>query len=307
MSDTLVNLRRKIASADDLHAVVRTMKAMAVSQVSQYEKAVLSLEDYYRTVQLALIAYFRQLNRPESIESNRASPLSSSNAIRGHKPRIGAVLFGSDQGLVGQFNETLASFVTHELGENTSDQLIWVVGERLHALLSQKTWLQCHQVALPKALPAIETFVSEVLLDIESHRARGEISDIILFHNRPMNRETYQPVKERLFPFDQTWLNQLHTQPWPSNCLPDVIDFNAETLLTFIHEYLFVALYRACAESLSSESSSRLITMMRAEKNIDELLDSMTVQFYGLRQNSIDEELFDVISGFNALRSESGD
>ena len=57
-------------------------------------------------------------------------------------------------------------------------------------------------------------------------------------------------------------------------------------------------LYRACAESLASENASRLAAMQRADKNIDELLEDFNRT---LRQNGIDEELFDVISGFEAL------
>ena len=41
--------------------------------------------------------------------------------------------------------------------------------------------------------------------------------------------------------------------------------------------------------------------MERADKNIDELLQTLRGAFYGLRQSGIDEELFDVISGFEAL------
>ena len=39
----------------------------------------------------------------------------------------------------------------------------------------------------------------------------------------------------------------------------------------------------------------------RADKNIDELLEDLNGTFHGLRQSGIDEELFDVISGFEAL------
>ena len=73
------------------------------------------------------------------------------------------------------------------------------------------------------------------------------------------------------------------------------------TLRTLIREYLFVSLFRACAESLASENASRLAAMQRAEKNIDELLEELKRTFHRLRQNGIDEELFDVISGFEAL------
>ena len=76
------------------------------------------------------------------------------------------------------------------------------------------------------------------------------------------------------------------------------------TLGAFIRGYLFVSLFRACAESLASENASRLAAMQRADKNISELLGNLNGTFHRLRQSSIDEELFDVIAGFEALRAE---
>jgi F-type H+-transporting ATPase subunit gamma len=73
------------------------------------------------------------------------------------------------------------------------------------------------------------------------------------------------------------------------------------TLRALVREYLFVSLFRACAESLASENASRLAAMQRADKNIDELLEDLNRTFHRQRQNGIDEELFDVISGFEAL------
>ena len=68
-----------------------------------------------------------------------------------------------------------------------------------------------------------------------------------------------------------------------------------------VREYLFISLFRACAESLASENASRLAAMQRADRNINDLLDSLHSEFNQLRQSSIDEELFDVIAGFEAL------
>ncbi len=75
-------------------------------------------------------------------------------------------------------------------------------------------------------------------------------------------------------------------------------------MLAFVREYLFVSLFKACAESLASENASRLAAMQRAEKNIDELLGDLNRSFHRLRQSGIDEELFDVISGFEALKTD---
>ena len=77
------------------------------------------------------------------------------------------------------------------------------------------------------------------------------------------------------------------------------------TLRALIREYLFISLFRACAESLCSENASRLAAMQRADKNIDELLEDLNGTFHRLRQSGIDEELFDVVSGFEALSPEN--
>lgn len=98
MSNTAASLRRKIVSAGELESVVRTMKAMAASSIGQYENAVRSLDDYYRTVQLGLVTCFRQSERA------RTGPQEA-----------GAIVFGSDQGLVGQFNDVMAEFVVDAL------------------------------------------------------------------------------------------------------------------------------------------------------------------------------------------------
>jgi len=75
-------------------------------------------------------------------------------------------------------------------------------------------------------------------------------------------------------------------------------------LRALIREYLFVSLFQACAESLASENASRLAAIQRTNKNIDELLEDLNGEFHRLRQSRIDEDLFDVISGFEALSTE---
>jgi len=104
-------------------------------------------------------------------------------------------------------------------------------------------------------------------------------------------------------PLDDTWRRDLSELHWPTKSLSEVIGGGDTTLRALVREYLFVSLFRACAESLASENASRLAAMQRADKNIDELLDDLNGTFQRLRQSSIDEELFEVISGFEALNA----
>jgi F-type H+-transporting ATPase subunit gamma len=76
------------------------------------------------------------------------------------------------------------------------------------------------------------------------------------------------------------------------------------TLRALIREYLFVSLFRVCAESLASKNARRLAAMQRADKTIDELLEELNRTFHRFCQSGIDEELFYVISSFEALSAE---
>jgi F-type H+-transporting ATPase subunit gamma len=51
---------------------------------------------------------------------------------------------------------------------------------------------------------------------------------------------------------------------------------------------------------MTTEIAARLASMQRAEKNIEETTEALTREFHSMRQNTISEELFDVISGFEA-------
>ena len=291
MSDTAASLRHKIASAGELEAVVRTMKAMAAASIGQYENAVRSLDEYYRTVQLGLVACFRQGEPWGAVMP----------ATQKESGAIGAVVFGSDQGLVGQFNEVMAEFVVNTLGNLPGKKTVWTVGERIQSRLAGTDLMPGASFILPNSINAITSLVGQILIEMETQREKGEIAQVYLFHNRPQSGAIYISVSQRLLPLDDVWRRDLASLRWPTGNLPEVMNGVERTLLALVREYLFVSLFRACAESLASENASRLAAMQRAEKNIDELLEDLNRTFHRLRQSGIDEELFDVVSGFEAL------
>jgi F-type H+-transporting ATPase subunit gamma len=295
LSDTTASLRRKIGSAGDLQSVVRSMKALAASSVGQYEQSVRALADYYRTVELGLSICFRN--------SAPAAPMTVGTSRAG-KAAVGAIVFGSDQGLVGQFNDLVADFAVKALAALPGKPQVWAVGERVHARLSDAGLPLVGLYAVPNSVKAITPLVGEIVVESEARHSQGKVSELHLFYNRPSSGAVYAPVSQRLLPLDGAWRRKLAKLPWPTGNLPEVMSAGTATLRALIREYLFVSLYRACAESLASENASRLAAMQRAEKNIDDLLEDLNGAFHRLRQSGIDEELFDVVSGFEALSGE---
>jgi len=295
MSETTASLRRKIGGAGDFQSVVRTMKAVAASSIGQYEKSVAALADYYRTVALGLGACFRE---------SGAMPVFAERKRQTGAGAIGAVVFGSDQGLVGRFNDVLADYAVTSLAALPAKPEVWAVGERVYARLAEAGLPLMGRFAVPVSVLAITPLVGQILVESETRRNRGEVSGLYLFYNRPTSGAVYTPVAQQLLPLDENWQSSMAELPWPKENLPEVMGGGTGILRALIREYLFVSLFRACAESLASENASRLAAMQRADKNIDELLVGLNRTFHRLRQSRIDEELFDVISGFEALRAE---
>jgi len=292
MSDTTASLRRKIDSAGDLQSVVRTMKALAASSIGQYEQSVRALGEYYRTVELGLGVCFR---------GTGSAAWMTEETRRTDAGAIGAVVFGSDQGLVGQFNDVVADYAVKTLTALPAKAEVWAVGERVHARLADAGLPLRGLFTVPSSVKAISPLVGQILLESETRHSQGQVSELHLFYNRPTSGAVYAPVVQRLLPLDENWRHKLVEIPWPTGNLPEVMGGGTATLRALIREYLFVSLFRACAESLASENASRLAAMQRADKNIDELLEDLNGTFHRLRQSGIDAELFDVISGFEAL------
>ena len=156
--------------------------------------------------------------------------------------------------------------------------------------------------------------MAEYFRDDEHHDVLLLIDNIFRFIQADMevsglmgqmpSRLGYQPTLGTELSRLEERIGVLAELPWPTKSLPEVMGSGTATLRALIREYLFVSLFRACAESLASENASRLAAMQRADKNIEELLEDLNRTFHRLRQDGIDEELFDVISGFEALSVE---
>jgi len=297
MSDSMAHLRRKISTAGDLQSVVRTMKAMAASSVEQYERSVLALHDYYHTVELGLSACFR----------NRTIAEVQPQAPRPKSETISAIVFGSDQGLVGRFNDVVADYAIKTLSELPGKPEIWSVGERVHDRLADSGTQPKGPFPVPNSVKGIAPLVGRIQVETITRQMENNSTTVYLFHNRPQPGSLYEPVAQRMLPLDSQWQERLTKLPWPTQKLPEILNSESasetEILQSLFHEYLFISLFRACAESLASENASRLTAMQRADKNIDELLETLHTTFHRQRQASIDEELFDVVSGFEALSS----
>ncbi len=286
-------LRKKIKSARDLYEIVRTMKSLAAVSMRHYQKAVESVAEYFRTVELGLQVVLR------------GGPPGMLPVAGEKHAGLVAVVFGSDRGLCGSFNGRIVSYameVMHEHQDRHEKRTILCAGEQAAVLFEAEGQPIAEFVPVPDSLQGIVSQVHHLVIKIEELQRSGTIGSVVLFHNRLMAKSAYEPVFSRLLPIDSDWLEELRGRRWETNAQPAFTMDRIALFSSLVRQYLFVMLYRAFVESMAAENASRLSSMHAAEKNIEERLDGLVSRYRQQRQNSITAELLDIVSGFKALK-----
>jgi F-type H+-transporting ATPase subunit gamma len=211
------------------------MKALAASSIGQYEKSVRGVADYYRTVELGLGLCFR--GHPAIETPTRKG--------RTDAEQVGAIVFGSDQGLVGRFNDMVAESAIQTLAGFPGKPQVWAVGERVHARLADAGLPLTGLFAVPNSVQAIAPLIAQIQIESETNRGKGQDPRVYVFHNRPRSGAGYEPVRQRLLPLDAQWQRDLARGRWPTESLPEIVGGGTATLRALIREYLFIALFRA--------------------------------------------------------------
>jgi len=298
LSSTLETLQKQISSGEDLSSIVRTMKALAATSVRQYEKAAESLDDYYHTVELGLSVV---------LSSEMETPVARKD---GREISILMLIFGSDHGLAGRFNEQIVTFALEEYsgeadGETgsfhlTTSTMVAAAGEQVITRVRAAGANLVRGFHMPTSISAITPFIQQLLEQIEKWRFSDGAEKVMLFYNRPVTGG-FTPQAEVILPVNISQLRDTRLE-WESRSLPTYTMRPSRLLSSLLRQYFFVSLYRACALSLAAENTSRLAAMQAAEKNINERLDQLKTSFQQERQAAITEELLDIISGFRAVK-----
>src|SRR5690554_3363542 len=97
MAQTLEALTRHSATLTSIRGIVHTMKTLAALNANPYERAARAIEAYHETVLQGLRAF--------------AHSSGDSAAYSQHAGEQWLVVFGSDHGLCGNYNEILARVV----------------------------------------------------------------------------------------------------------------------------------------------------------------------------------------------------
>jgi F-type H+-transporting ATPase subunit gamma len=291
--ESLEHLRQQMDGLNDLQTVVKTMKALSATSIRQYEQAVTALTGYYQTVERGLHVVLKDFDIPRL-------PQRPARASR----RVGAIVFGSDYGLCGRFSEDIVHYAMDRMASSPADtegRRLLAVGARAASNLEHEGQAIESTFLVPGSVAQITMTVQQILLKMDEWRERTDIYYVYLFYNRHSGGPGYRPTGVELLPIHLKQFHRLQEEHWPSRSLPSFTMSREALMQRLLHQYLFVSIFRACAESQASEHTSRLAAMQSAESNLDDRLDEVTTLFRRARQTAITSEIMDVSAGFEAI------
>ncbi|MEM5585594.1 F0F1 ATP synthase subunit gamma [Roseibium sp. AS2] len=293
MAQTLEALTRRTASMQGIRSVVHTMKTLSVINSAPYEQAARAIESYHDTVLEGLHAFV-----------SRTGPMISTT--RDVAARV-FVVFGSDHGLCGNYNEALATHVRRHIGLNDapSTTILCIGAQMADALKDQG--LKIEKALFPPAsvdgIGRLANLLTKRLDSIRHSNQPREISVSLAYFARSGDG-SQAPRIAALLPLDPDLLQDLATRPWSSRSLPTFSMQPGDLFMALIRAHLFASLFRAAAEALVTENAARLALMQQAEQSVDDRLEMLRSDTQALRQSEITTELLDVIIGFEALKKD---
>lgn len=293
---TLEALRRRIDNARDMESVVAAMKVLAVVSIRQFERSLESLALYNQAIELGLQAVLQ--NRPKGLRLRDERPEATG---------VCALVFGSEQGLSGQFNEQIVAYAAErleELGVSNGQVKILAMGEHVVYRLRGAGLEADSSFTIPGSVSAVKRAAHEIFTHVDDLRRQGGAGRVILFYHKPLSGAAYEPYHRLLFPLDPGYLRKLEERPWSSRSLPTFTIEWRELFSALVRQHIATILEKAFAESLLSENASRLFAMQVAEKNIADYLDELGHAFNNQRQGEITAELLDIVAGSEALYEE---
>ena len=290
---TLEALTKRIKTTTDLKDIVGTMKMLSSVSIAPYEKALKSINRYGQTIKDAFVGLLKEENFtyfPRPIKSTT--------------PQTIAVIIGTDNGLVGRFNRDVLAFAKSDLTERGCfDQTTFIcVGKRLGLMADSAKLPLMATYAIMNSLKEIASIASMVLMKVNEIIPARRSEQVLIYFMKRKTGEAQKPTVLQLMPLPFKEMMQFKSEKWTGRT-PPLITADYNSLFTaLIHEYLTVALSGALTASLAAEHYTRMVNMQQAEKNIDDSLTEMNLNYQQLRQTGITDELIDIVSGAESLK-----
>lgn len=288
MSQSKQALRTRIQSVNSTRKITKAMEMIANAKLLKQRNRMEEGKEY--------------AERLQDMAKEVASCATEFNSIYTKKNaslKKFTILFCSDLGLCGAYNQNLKQFARNTLKKE--DTLI-VIGTSLYSQLQEEGYSLSQEG--PISSDNLTTTMLKRLVQQGVHQYEdGEVGCVQLLYTKFVNTMKFEPELDILLPceVEKDFAKDLKKTE-NGNYIETLFEPDEETILNYlIPQMISEVAYSDYLESTTSEQGSRRMAMKTATDNADELSDSLLLEYNKVRQSSITQEITEIVAGSNAV------
>ncbi len=304
MSGQLRALKNRIKSVESTQKITKAMEMIATAKLKRYQ----TLREQSAPYENALQEILARL-----LKTNRSfhHPLLEKR----EEKQIAVLLSTSDTGLCGSFNQDLIETAKTFLKNQPRQPLLIGFGKNGINGLARAGYAW-HTTFKDTKTSQLETVFREICQLVQTLFREQTIDALYIIHSRFVSKTTCRARIDQFLPFSVTSapvpsaeeeINALLSERRPSDIISGtayIMEPDPAGLFERLIPLVFESKMRmSFIETLIAEQTARMNAMQQATDNASELIDTLVLLRNKVRQAAITNELIEIVSGSQALKS----
>lgn len=288
---SLKDIRGRITSVQSTMQITRAMKLVAAAKLRRAQERIEAQRPYAYELRTM-------------IRSLAARDDEDAHALLHRRPlkKIDVLVLTSDRGLCGGFNMNICRAVEGYLKEHNEhdDAGLVLVGKKGKEYFKRRDYTIRNEYMDILFDPDLDN-VSQIGRDIVERYEGEGLDGVLMVYNEFKSAASQKVVVEQLLPID---VGSFEADEEADEALVEhkFEPNQANVLDTILPLHVNIQIWRAVLESLASEMGARMTAMEAATSNASDILDKLRLQYNRARQESITNELMEIIGGAEALK-----
>lgn len=285
-------MRLRIRSVKNISQVTRALEAVSAAKVRKSVQAVAATRPYASKAWQVLTHVAAQPGR-QSLHPLLVERLNPQAAL--------AIVVTSDRGLAGAYNTNVIRFIAQHFDSSPVPVKYIAVGRKGRDLLVRR---RKQLLADFSNLPAAPSFadVSAIGRLAVSEFESGNIDEVFLVYTDFVNLARQTTTMKKLLPLElQAGGQVMDLQRGSASAAYEYEPDLRELLDEVIPRFTALQVFQAILESQASEHAARMVAMHSATDNARELAGAYELQYNKMRQQTITNDILDIVGGAEAL------
>ena len=281
-------IKRRIRSVENTAKITKAMSMIAASKMRRAQETALAGRPYSEHI-LGLLADLAA----QTIEEEETHPLLRR---RDEVNNISLLVITPDRGLTGGLNANINRAAAQFIVEQDAHVTVIAVGRKGRDFMvraGQDVKAVFTELGDRPTFTDI-TPISHLVADVYSSE---EADAAYVAYAKYVNTTVQRPVVEPLLPVVPAELA-------PGQAVGYIFEPDGLTVLShLLPRFVDMQVYHAVLESIASEQSARMVAMRNATDSANEMAGDLTLEMNKVRQESITNELLDIVGGAAAVQA----